>query len=327
MYDTSLTLCCKNQSMPNISLCRSGCHHTIQPVRRSSGTTWHPSGKRRHWQWRHRGHCGGVRFYQGCLECHCLPCNRPILLPNGATFYNRILAAGGFGASGILATAEVYNTMTSTWNSTGSLATARAVFQMVLLTNDNVLAAGGVGRTTGSIYLDSAEVYNSTTGSWNATGSLATARARFQMVLLPDGNVLAAGGENANGNSLTSAEVYNVAMGTWTTTTSLTQPRSGFQMLLLTNGNVLAAGGFSSPTSAEVYNFTTGTWTATAPLNAARSVFQMVLLPNGNVLAAGDTDIQSKTSSEVYNSTTGEWTTTGNLVDSRQDFQMVGFGF
>ena len=127
----------------------------------------------------------------------------------------------------------------------------------MLLPNGNVLVAGGINDFS---YLNSAEIYNSTTGSWTATGSLATARDRFQMVLLPNGNVLVAGGEN--GNELDSAEVYNITTGTWAATGFLSQPRSDFQMVLLPNGNVLAAGGTVFPNylnSAEEYNFTTGT--------------------------------------------------------------------
>ena len=256
---------------------------------------------------------------------------RMVLLTNG-----NVLAAGGSGGNPngnpfTLNSAEVYNPTTGNWNATGSLAIGRFYFEMLLLPNGNVLVAGGSnsgGLADGS-FQNSTEIYNSTTGIWSVTGSLATAREYFQMVLLPNGNVLVAGGYN--GQSLDSAEVYNTTMGIWAATGSFTESRYNFQMVLLPNGNVLAAGGAIIPgpsdlTSSEEYNFTTGTWTLTGPLATPRSDFQMVLLPNGNVLAAGGfSSFSSIASAEVYNFTTRAWTTTGSLSEPRGEFQMVGY--
>ncbi len=48
-----------------------------------------------------------------------------------------------------------------------------------------VLVAGGAG--TRAVALSSAELYSPTGRSWTGTGSLATARTLFQLVLLKDG--------------------------------------------------------------------------------------------------------------------------------------------
>ncbi len=60
------------------------------------------------------------------------------LLPNG-----KVLVAGGFGSSGPLASAELYDPATGPWSPTGSLATARYVHTATLLPNGKVLVAGG----------------------------------------------------------------------------------------------------------------------------------------------------------------------------------------
>ena len=101
---------------------------------------------------------------------------------------------------------------------------------MVLLPNGNALAAGGSSTASTSTALASAEVYNPTTGNWTASGSLANARYYFQMVLLPDGSVLAAGGYDLHDNPVARAEVYSPATGNWTTTGSLAVARGIFQM-------------------------------------------------------------------------------------------------
>ena len=244
-----------------------------------------------------------------------------------------VLAAGGqTPARPQLVDAEVYSPSTGTWTATGSLSAGRHDFQMVLLRNGNVLAAGGFGN---GIFLDSAEVYSPTNGTWSATGSFpgggANAREFFGMVLLPSGNVLAAGGSN-QGGIVASALVYSPTMGTWTATGSLATARYGFQMLLLPNGNVLAAGGANNGgsagllASAELYNATTGTWSPTGSLLSGRLNFQMVLLSNGNVLAAGGETIggaAALASAEVYSPTTGTWTPTGSLASARYSFQMA----
>ena len=55
---------------------------------------------------------------------------------------------------------------------TGSMAVARDNGTAVLLRNGQVLVAGGSESAT----LASAELYDPATGTWTATGSLATAR-------------------------------------------------------------------------------------------------------------------------------------------------------
>ena len=138
---------------------------------------------------------------------------------------------------------------TGTFQKTGSMNVARISHTATLLLNGDVLVAGGDNSSLGDGYLASAEFYNPSTGSWTLTGTMTTARQRHQAVLLPSGEVLVAGGENASG-TLASAELYNPSTGTWTPTGSMNTARSGFSLTLLANGQVLAVQG----TSAELYN-------------------------------------------------------------------------
>ena len=232
------------------------------------------------------------------------------LLTNG-----QVLVAGGeFNSS----SAELYDPVTGVWINTGSLGVARYYHTATLLPNGQVLVAGGVNYN-GSNYvsLASAELYDPATGHWTATGSLGAARYYHTATLLPNGQVLVAGGVNYNGGnyvSLASAELYDPATGHWTATGSLGAARYGHTTTLLPNGKVLVVGGGtngSSLASAELYDPATGHWTATGSLGAARYGHTATLLPNGKVLVVGGNGGVSF--AELYDPTTGTWSPTGSL--------------
>ena len=128
-------------------------------------------------------------------------------------------------------------------------------------------------------------------GKWRATGDLVTARYLHPATLLPNGQVLVAGGANSITGNLASAELYDPATEVWTATGSMATERAGHTTTLLPNGQVLVAGGRNGGgfvlASAELYNPATGMWTATGSLATGRERHTATLLPNGQVLVAG----------------------------------------
>jgi hypothetical protein len=94
------------------------------------------------------------------------------------------------------------------------------------------------------------ELYDPATGTWTATGSLTTAREDHTATLLPNGQVLVAGGISTGNAETSNAELYNPATGTWTATGSLSQARGGHTATLLLNGGVLVVGGIDPNDSA-----------------------------------------------------------------------------
>src|SRR5215469_13703358 len=109
-------------------------------------------------------------------------------------------------------------------------------------------------------------------GTWALTGSLNTARTNHTSTLLPNGQVLVAGGKNSAG-FLASAELYNPSTGEWTVTGSMTTPRISHQATLLPNGQVLVSGGNNTSgalASAELFNPSTGRWTTTGSMTIHR---------------------------------------------------------
>jgi hypothetical protein len=228
-----------------------------------------------------------------------------ILLSNG-----KVLVVGGYGASGYpnVAGAELYDPVTGIFAAAGPyvgrggcdfcapatlLADGRVLFPgqypaqlydavsnafrpggimisdhsaATLLINGKVLFAGGapIGRSS------SAELYDSTTGTFASTGDMAWRRVWHSLTSLPDGMALAAGGEteSCTGNacwfagSTVSAELYDPAAGKFVGTADMAEAREVHTATLLKDGRVLIAGGVSyggigvfrgSLASAELY--------------------------------------------------------------------------
>jgi N-acetylneuraminic acid mutarotase len=82
-----------------------------------------------------------------------------------------------------------------------------------ILTNGKVLIAGGWNY---NVVLDSAELYNSSTGAWTMTSDMHIARRGHTASTLTNEQVLVTGGFNSI--SLNSAELYDPSTDTWTTT-------------------------------------------------------------------------------------------------------------
>src|SRR5437868_6258816 len=121
------------------------------------------------------------------------------------------------------------------------------------------------------------------TGTCSPTGSMTPPRGYQTATLLPNGQVLVAGGENSSG-ALSSAELFNPATDTFSPTGSMNVTRAGQNATLLQDGQVLVAGGSCCGTSAELYNPTSGSFSLTGSMNFPRSGPLAALLPNGQVL-------------------------------------------
>ena len=117
---------------------------------------------------------------------------------------------------------------------------ARAGHTATLLPNGKVLVAAGISAPGG--YLAGAELYDPSTGTFTASGTLATARFGHTATLLANGKALLAGG--ANSAALASAELYDPATATFLAAGSMSAAREVFTETRLPNGKVLLAGGY-----------------------------------------------------------------------------------
>jgi len=154
-------------------------------------------------------------------------------------------------------------------------------------------------------------------GTFTPTGNMTTTRASHTATLLPNGNVLIAGGTDGS-QALATAELFDPATRTFAATGNMTTARNGHTATLLANGKVLIAGGSdvsqlggdgSQPlATAELYDPVTGTFSPTGNMITAQSG-PSTRLANGKVFFAG------ADRGEIYDPATGTFALTGAYAD------------
>lgn len=186
----------------------------------------------------------------------------------------RVLIAGGTsnmtgaieGPGPCLTSAEIYDPSVGTFSETGPMVDPRCGHAAVRLDDGQVLVMGG-----GTFYGDprsvvTADVYDPATNAFTPAGPMTEARIGQIAVLLPDGRVLVAGGNDAAFQPMVSAEIYDPAADTFSPTGLMTDPRAWFAATALLDGRVLVTGGsrvgwtYSGPfnDTGEIYDPTTG---------------------------------------------------------------------
>jgi galactose oxidase len=128
-------------------------------------------------------------------------------------FDGKVLIAGGDGSgnSAATATAEIIdlNAASPSWQFTSSMANPRRQHNLTLLPDGKVLATGGsigYGFDNATYPVYAVEMWDPATGNWTAMANITVYRGYHSTaLLLPDGRVLSAGGEQTGA----SAEIYS----------------------------------------------------------------------------------------------------------------------
>jgi hypothetical protein len=122
----------------------------------------------------------------------------------------KVLIAGGGEPRAPSNTAEVYNPQTGTFTPAGTMSTPRMLQAAMLLSNGQVLVAGGQSSETE--FLTSAELFNPATASLSPTGKMINVQTAASATTLDNGLVLIAGGRS------NPADLYDPAAGTFSAT-------------------------------------------------------------------------------------------------------------
>jgi N-acetylneuraminic acid mutarotase len=168
-----------------------------------------------------------------------------VLVAGGATRYT-----GGQGT--VTSSAEIYDPKADAWHAAASMSVARYIHSATRLGNGHVLVVGGWAFTTSfDASLETAEVYDPASNGWTPTGSMAAGRARFSLVSLNDGRLLAAGGVGPTYHMLATAELWDPGTGHWQATGSLGAAVMWPALAVLQDGRTLIAGGALDPRAAR----------------------------------------------------------------------------
>ena len=214
------------------------------------------------------------------------------------------------------------------FSSAGTMAAPRAGHAATLLGDGRLLIVGGDDVTNKSLRVGSAELYDSGTGTFTATGNLLDIRSFATATLLGNQKVLVAGGGDGSIADVLSdvqAELYDALTGTFSATGSLTAGQRVYNTAtLLLDGSVLVAGGIPiislAPTDghADLYDAEGGTFSATGNMEVTRFLHTGTLLANGRVLIAGGYNVDSgNASAELFDPSAGAFVSTGSMTVAR----------
>ena len=160
---------------------------------------------------------------------------------------------------------------------------------------------------------------------WRPAADLPLPRANAEGVLLPDGSVLLAGGNDAYQWAPPCLR-YDPDTDAWLPAGSLTVPRFHHQLVALPDGRALVSGGVgaaqASLASAERWSPDSNRWTAAAAMAWPREFHTLTALPDGRVLASGGFAVGGHDegiwrSAELYDPHTDSWTATTPLSTRR----------
>ena len=255
----------------------------------------------------------------------CEPSNRSGVAMSVLVNLQRRIVCGiaVLGFSQILAFAELKGTWTD-GDAKKSLSNAHYLGAATLLSNGNVIAAGGLdwwylGFTVNA----TAETYDPMKQHWTSVGRLNSPRWSLDAVALNNGKALFAGGASAFAKNATldSAEIFDPKNGTFTyTVNKLSVARHAFGLTLLNNGKVLLTGGHTNGaslggdgvTAVDVYDPLTNSFQVVASMKNGRSLHAQLTLADGRVVVVGG----ARRDAEIYDPVQNSWTPSANQMSN-----------
>ncbi len=252
-----------------------------------------------------------------------------ILLPN-----NEIAVFGGLqstgGAGPRTDVIEVYNPTSNSWTTSPLILPATwSSSSAINLHNGRVLLAGGFNDNSGTGVVD-CFVYDHSnlTGNTLAASAIATDKNNYTQTLLPNGNLLVAGGgQSSISNGSNTCSLYNASSNTWSATSNMSTNRINHTTNLMVNGNVMTIGGndgASVHNSCEFYNYSSGNWSTAPAMNQSRTNHASILLMDGRILTSGGFDGTSiLTTCEIYDPQLNTWISLAPMNTPRSNHKMI----
>ncbi len=215
---------------------------------------------------------------------------------------------------------SLWNGATERWEAAPVLEHGRVYHTASLLPDGSVLIAGGESDPAlfgpGEPVLASVESY--VDGAVAQMPGLNEARAKHTTTVGARGEVLVAGGFDAEGRALASVELWDPAARAWLQARPMKTARYSHSATLLNDGGIMVAGGIGADgrplQSVEIWDPVSGEWALGASLPQPLRDQGAVLLDNGNVLLAGGqatVKVEMDTWAWIWDKSSGEWMPAG----------------
>lgn len=233
-----------------------------------------------------------------------------VLIAAGAGAESEIKPAQGAGNpqpfGNALASAELFDPTTRTFELTGSLAQARYTVGSATLEDGRVMIAGGASYEVEAVSHATAELYDEATGSFASAGSFDGADRLFLGASrLEDGRVLAFGGKKSNVAFLDDPQVYDPASNSWTKFPDVPPSRTIPLVVPTAGGGALILGGYTCTPSACSSPLDVNLWSSDGSVAAGpealrgRTFATATVLLDGTVLVAGGYGVNSQKQVEL----------------------------
>lgn len=232
------------------------------------------------------------QFQKNMIDYRWYPSVSP--LANG-----KVLIAGGGGLDNPVRvkTSEVYDTKTGISIPVDNLAIGNEVSPIVPLLTGKTLMTHRPPQ-----------LFDPSTNQWELAADFVQSNrmsngdhSDHELILMPDGNVVAIGYKNFNNQLGTFVELYNPIANKWSLKSSIAPVRSRAKAVILPDKKILVAGGFkedmsnSSPVNqwnymkrADLYNLANDNWRPVSDMNYFREYHAITtLVPDGRVIVVG----------------------------------------
>jgi hypothetical protein len=210
------------------------------------------------------------------------------LVPSG-----KVVVAGGFDGNGKPVKAiEIFDPVAGTWTlSAVQLTTGVGHHTATLMADGRIVFAGGNAGTGGAV--DALQVYDPVADTITVAAHLVHPRAKHKAVLMPNNDILIAGGYDASFTDQATVEVFShTTLLTTAGIHNMNRARSGFGLAVVGTSptKVMAVGnrkGAAGNNTYELYDIAATTWGAETPFPAGGQTFEendAITLTNGHVV-------------------------------------------
>jgi N-acetylneuraminic acid mutarotase len=225
----------------------------------------------------------------------------------------QIIVAGGelweVGEHRTLAETELYTPSSNTWTTTSSMLTPTVAAGSAVGADGRFYVFGGfAGKPSSSL-----EIYDPSSHSWSIGTSLPSPIEYDAGAALPNGDIVAIGGQTSEATASTAVEEYDPTTSTWSGLAPLPLGCQSVGAVTGTNGDVYVFGGACSTgndwsNQLEIYDPATNMWANGPSMPKGVGWPAVALASKGRIYVAGGYNAKGFVKSVfIYKSRSGSW--------------------